>query len=146
MDETANEIEAHIDRTRERLGSNLKELEDKVDAVTDWREQFRERPQLFLGAAFIGGVVLASVLRPKTAGRGRSATALNPAGNGQGSVQAQALELWNNVQAALVGVASARIKEYIGEFVPGFDEHYRRAEQRAAAVDPTTSSMGRTTG
>ena len=52
MDETANEIEAHIDRTRERLGSNLRELEDKVDAATDWREHFRERPHLFLGAAF----------------------------------------------------------------------------------------------
>ena len=69
MDETANEIEAQIDQTRERLGSNLRELEDKVDAATDWREHFRERPQLFLGAAFIGGVVLASALKPKSAGR-----------------------------------------------------------------------------
>ena len=38
MDETANQIEAHIDRTRERLGSNLRELESRVDAATDWRE------------------------------------------------------------------------------------------------------------
>ena len=29
MDETANEIEAHIDRTRDRLGSNLRELEEQ---------------------------------------------------------------------------------------------------------------------
>ena len=145
MDETANEIEAQIDRTRERLGSNLRELEDKVDAATDWREHFRERPHLFLGAAFIGGIVLASALRPKSAGRARSATTLNLVGNGS-SVQAQALDLWNNVQAALVGVASARIKEYIGEFVPGFDEHYRRAEQRATAIDPTTSSISRMPG
>ena len=78
MDETANEIEAQIDRTRERLGSNLRELEDKVDAATDWREHFRERPHLFLGAAFIGGVVLASALRPKSAGRHRSAMAVSP--------------------------------------------------------------------
>ena len=63
MDETANQIEAQIDRTRERLGSNLRELEDKVDAATDWREHFRERPHLFLGAAFIGGVALASALQ-----------------------------------------------------------------------------------
>jgi len=63
MDETANEIEAHIDRTRERLGSNLRELEDKVDAATDWREQFRGRPHVFLGAAFVGGAMLARVLR-----------------------------------------------------------------------------------
>jgi hypothetical protein len=63
MDETANEIEAHIDQTRERLGSNLRELEDRVDAVIDWREHFRERPHVFLGAAFVGGAMLARVLR-----------------------------------------------------------------------------------
>ena len=146
MDETANQIEAQIDRTRERLGSNLRELEDKVDAATDWREHFRERPYLFLGAAFSGGVALASAVQPKSAGRAPSAAALNPRVNGNGSVQAQALELWDNVQAALVGLASAKIKEYIGELVPGFDEHYRRAEQRSAALDPTTTSIGRATG
>ena len=146
MDETANEIEAQIDRTRERLGSTLRKLEDEVDAVTDWREHFRERPNLFLGAALIGGILIASALRPKAAGRSLSAVAVNPPVSGSGSIHAQAWGLWNNVQGALVGVASARLKEYIGELVPGFDEHYRRAEQRAAAVDPTTASIGRTTG
>ena len=107
---------------------------------------FEERPHLFLGAAFIGGVVLASALRSKSAGRALSAAALNQRVNGNGSVQAQALELWDNVQAALVGLASTKIKEYIGELVPGFDEQYRRAEQRSAAIDPTTTSIGRASG
>ena len=49
-----------------------------------------------------------------------------------GSAQAQAMELWKHVQGALVGVAGARIKEFIEELVPGFDEHYRRAERRAS--------------
>ncbi len=144
MDETANQIEAHIDRTRERLGSHLRELEDKVEAATDWREHFRERPHVFLGGAFIGGMVLASALRSKSAGRPMSAGAMNPAVRGHGSVQAQARELWNNVQGALIGVATAQLKDYIGELVPGFDDHYRRAEQRAAAADPRTASRGRT--
>ena len=144
MDETANEIEAQIDRTRGRLRSNLKELEGKVDAATDWREHFRERPHVFLGAAFIGGLVLATALKPKTALRTLSAVAAHPGVGGNGSVQAQASELWNNIQGALAGVASARIKEYLGELVPGFDEHYRRTEQRAATVDPTAPSTGRT--
>ena len=65
MDETANEIEAHIDRTRERLGSNLRELEDKVEAVADWREQFRARPHVFLSAAFVGGAMLARAFRQR---------------------------------------------------------------------------------
>ena len=139
MDETANQIEAHIDRTRDRLGSNLRELEERVEAATDWREHFRERPHVFLGAAFIGGVVLASTLKSKSAGRPLSAVAVNPAVNGHGSAQRQALELWNNVQGALLGLATARIKDYIGELVPGFDDHYRRAEERAGAVDPSRS-------
>jgi Protein of unknown function (DUF3618) len=146
MDETANEIELQIDRTRERFGSNLRELEHKVDAATDWRQHFEERPHVFLGAAFIGGVVLASALRPKSAGRALSAAALNPRPNGSSSVQAQAFELWDNVQTALVGLATARIKEYIGELVPGFAEQYRLAEQRSASIDPTTTSIGRATG
>ena len=133
MDETANQIEAHIDRTRERLGSNLKELEDRVEAATDWREHFRERPHVFIGAAFIGGMALASALRAKSAGR-TPAMALNSGTVRAGSVHAQARELWNNVQMALVGVASEQIKGYISEMVPGFDDHYRRAEERAPAA------------
>jgi hypothetical protein len=145
MDETANQIEARIDRTRERLGSHLRELEDKVGAATDWRGHFRERPHLFLGAALIGGVVLASALKPKATVRALSATGINSRANRHGSVQTQALELWDNLQAALVGLAGARIKEYIGELVPGFDEQYRRAEQRSTTIAPTTTSIGRAT-
>src|SRR6185295_11730738 len=110
MDETANQIEAHIDRTRERLGSNLRELEDKVEAATDWREHFRDRPHMFLGAAFIGGIVLASALRSKSADRPLSGVAVDRTVSGHGSVQGQARELWNNVQGALLGVATAQIK------------------------------------
>ena len=67
MDEAAHKIEAQIDRTRERLGSNLRELEHRIDAATDWREQFRARPHLFLGGALAGGALLAAALRPTAA-------------------------------------------------------------------------------
>jgi hypothetical protein len=145
MDQTAHEIEAHIDRTRERLGSHLKELEDKVDAATDWRQHFGERPHLFLGAAFVGGAMLATALRAKSSRRSPQHAGNVSVADAGTSTQAQALELWNNVKGALIGVASARIKEYIGELVPGFDEHYRRREQRVAASDPATVELGRTT-
>jgi hypothetical protein len=138
MDETAHEIETHIGHTRERLGSNLKELEDKVDAATDWRQHFQERPHLFLGAAFVGGAILASALRTKSSRRSPDHAGITSFADGATSTQGQALELWNNVKGALIGVASARIKEYIGELVPGFDEHYRPADQRATASDPAT--------
>ena len=46
--------------------------------------------------------------------------------------QEQALELWNNIKSALMGVAAMRITEYVSELIPGFDEHYRRAQSHDA--------------
>lgn len=132
MDEAAHKIEAHIDRTRERLGSNLRELEHKVDAATDWREQFRARPHLFLGGAIAGGVLLAAVLRPSSSrdvfDSSNESNLASVSRNGV-NAQEQALELWNNVKGALIAVAAMRVTEYISELIPGFDEQYRRAAQ-----------------
>ena len=119
MADTVNEIEDQIDRTRERLGSTLRELEDKVEAVTDWREHFHQHPHLFLGAAFAGGVLLSAMGRPPR-------LAYDADDRQAGS---QALDLWHNVQGALMGVASARVMSYLNQLVPDFEEHYRRAEQ-----------------
>jgi len=46
------------------------------------------------------------------------------------NAQEQALELWNDIKGALIGVAAMRVTEYISDLIPGFDEHYRRAAQR----------------
>ncbi len=137
MDETGNEITSPIDRARDRLGSGLRERGTKVDSAADWREHFRERPQVFLGAAFAGGVILATAGRtPPSAGIVVDQSGPRP----------QALNLWHNIQRALIGVARVRIEEYIGQLVPGFDEHYRRAGQRAATFDPTREPLGQTAG
>lgn len=133
MDEAADKIEAQIDRTRERLGSNFRELEHKIDAATDWREQFRARPHVFLGGAIAGGALLAAVLRP-TAPRhavdSPSEDHLRAISRNGVDGREQALELWNNIKGALIGVAAMRITAYISELVPGFDEQFRRAAQR----------------
>ena len=133
MDEAADKIEAHIDRTRERLGSNLRELENKVDAATDWREQFRARPHIFLGATIAGGALLAAVLRRTSSRQVFDASTeahLGSVSRNGVNAQEQAIELWNNVKGALIGVAAVRITEYISQLIPGFDEHYQRAAQR----------------
>ena len=142
MVETPREIEAQIDRTRERLGSHLKELGHKVDAATDWREHYRARPHVFLGAAFAGGASLAIALH-KRSQRSRVDDTNNPfapdrefapARVVEGSTQAQVLELWQNIKGALIGVASMRVLQFLGELVPDFGEHYQRAEQRTGRL------------
>jgi Protein of unknown function (DUF3618) len=131
MAETVDQIEAHIDRTRQRLGSNLDELERRVDAATDWREQFRARPYTALGVAFAGGVVMATVLRRRSPGQ-RFATVRAAAAPSRRGIEAreQALDVWNNIKQALIGVATTRVTDYMGELIPGFHEHLQRAEQR----------------
>src|SRR6185295_14747304 len=106
MDKTVDEIEAHIDQTRQRLGSNLRELEQKVDAATDWREQFRARPYLALGIAFAGGVAMATVARHRSTAlldSPREAAALAPTRN-RSEVWEQTTEVLNNIKRALVAV------------------------------------------
>jgi hypothetical protein len=131
MAQTVQQIEAHIDRTREELGSNLHELGRRVDAATDWREHFRANPGLFVGAAFVGGLALAGLLRRSESRRragesGAAAFAANVSTAGD-----QALDVWSAVKSAAVGLACARLVDYLDQLLPGFHAHYRRAEQRA---------------
>jgi|RhiMethySRZTD1v2_1073278.scaffolds.fasta_scaffold00371_41 hypothetical protein len=142
MDQTPREIEEHIERTRERLGSHLVELEQKVEAATDWREHFRTRPHVFLGAALVGGATLAFVLHARHPRTVSDDAEIRRFADDPSSARAQVMELWSNLKGALIGVASARLKGYLGEFMPGFDEHYRRAEQRSE-THHSARSIGR---
>ncbi|MEO6828207.1 MAG: hypothetical protein ABI164_00240, partial [Acidobacteriaceae bacterium] len=63
MGTTASQIESHIEDKRESLSHNLRELESKVKAATNWRYQFENHPAAFLGAAFGGGALLAIAFR-----------------------------------------------------------------------------------
>ncbi|MES2223211.1 MAG: hypothetical protein V4587_19855, partial [Acidobacteriota bacterium] len=71
MGQTASQIENHIENKREDLGSNLRELENKVKSVTDWHHQFESHPLVFLGVAFGGGAVVASMFGGRPAERRR---------------------------------------------------------------------------
>ena len=131
MDKAADTIEAHIDRTRARLGSNLRELEEKVEAVTDWREHFRARPHVFLGGAFVGGALLAAAFHSGSDGSGSSQVGqfgVEP--TGRVNAHGEALELWDDIKGALIGVATAQLTRYIGDVIPGFAEHYQRRSRR----------------
>ena len=138
MGQAASQIENHIENERQELGSNLRELEDKVKSVTDWHHQFRNRPLVFLGLAFGGGAVLASMFgRPSgrrryptydrenraegSEGRPRTRRATSPA-------MEKAYEAWENVQGALVGIAATKVKDYADGIIPGFAEQYRQAQ------------------
>ena len=138
MDETTYQIEAHIEDTRRNLGSNLHELEEKVKSVTDWRQHFQTKPMTMIGIAFGGGILLASMLgghRYRRADRGypRPSHVAEPHSVSDGP-KTKALEAWDNVKGALIGVATTRIKDFVDQVIPGFHEQYQRTEEKAKTM------------
>lgn len=69
MGETKSEIAAHIEETRSDLGSNLQELEQKVKAAVDWKQQFQQHSGTMLSVAFGGGLVIAAMFGSRNNGK-----------------------------------------------------------------------------
>jgi hypothetical protein len=127
MGQTTDQIEHHIEQTRETLGSNLQELERKVKSATDWRQQFQERPMIMIGAAFGAGVLLATVVRGRRH-NGEPHFASRQDFAGTQTRKPQGPDLWDNLKSALLGVAATRVKDYVSGMVPGFREEFDRTQ------------------
>jgi hypothetical protein len=141
MGETTDQIESHIEHRREDLGSNLNELEQKVKSVADWRQQFQKNPKTMIGAAFGGGVLLASILGGrKRSGSGdvsplQSETLGTQARSSVRARKHEALQMWDTMKGALLGAAASQFKNLLTEVVPGFQEQYRKAEAEKDATN-----------
>jgi hypothetical protein len=130
MGQTTHQIEDHIESTRDALGSNLHELEQRVKSVTDWKQQFKKRPLTMVGAAFGGGVFLAAMLGgQKSRRRNYGSGAVDSDGHPATDYHKQhALDTWDNIKGALIGLAAMRVKDLVGEMVPGFAEQFQETE------------------
>jgi hypothetical protein len=136
MGQTTNQIEAHIENTRDELGANLKEFEQKVKSVTDWKYHFENNAMTMLGVAFGGGVLLASVVGGNKRRGARRLYSYSSQQNmpephtGTDLQKNKALETWDNIKGALIGVAATRFKDFVGEVVPGFQEQFQKTEAK----------------
>jgi len=131
MGQTTDQIERHIEDTRGALGSNLQELEHKVKSVTDWKQHFQNNPMTMLGAAFGGGILLATMLGTKHGSRRGNDSASHV---GTDLQKNKAMETWDNIKGALIGVAATRFKDFVGEVVPGFQEHFQQTEEKLRPI------------
>jgi len=131
MGETTNQIENHIEDTREDLGSNLQELERKVKSVTDWKHYYEKSPMTMIGVAFGAGVLLAAMGGKKhyRSKRRFASSQSHDLSSGMHREKNKVMETWDNIKGALLGVAATRVKDYVGDIVPDFHEHYDRAQQ-----------------
>jgi hypothetical protein len=129
MGQTTDQIENHIENKREDLKSNLRELESRVNAATDWRHHFNNHTGAMVAAAFGGGVLLSTMVGKRKGAEVASANG-SPANvaRSRTGTKHQVMETWDTVMSALAGVAATKFKGMLGEVVPGFREHLAKAE------------------
>jgi len=141
MGDTSDQIERHIQETRNDLSDNFNELEEKVRTAIDWRAQFEERPISMMALAFGGGILLSALLPSRRSSRRRSSVS-NPnsssdrhtsdlpfkSRNEYNDNASSPLETWDAVKGALVGVATTKLSGFIKDVLPGFTQEFTKAQ------------------
>jgi hypothetical protein len=123
MGQTTHQIENQIEKTRDDLGANFQELEQKVKEITDWRHHYQNHPMTLMGVAFAGGLVVATIFGGTR--RRRSVVPSPVSTSVMSRPRRKAVDTWDQIQEALVGVAAARVTDFVGELIPGFAEQFR---------------------
>jgi hypothetical protein len=129
MGQRTDQIENQIEDKREDLKSNLQELETRVKTATDWRHYFEEHTGTMIAAAFGGGVLLAAMVSGRSDRASLSqAGDSEPARQWRTGTKNEVLDNVDSIKSALVGAAATRLKGFLGEIVPGFQEHLAKTE------------------
>jgi hypothetical protein len=133
MGEKSNQIERRIIAERGQLGENLNELQSRVEEATDWRFQFQKRPMLMMGVALGGGLLLAGVTRGRSRSRReyseRRVDIPHEHSRGTELQKNKALETFDTIKGAMIGVAANTFKDLLAQLVPGFHEQFEKTAQ-----------------
>jgi hypothetical protein len=152
----SDRIKRSIDLQRGDLGRDIQELERRVKTTMDWRAQFQKSPMTMIGIAFGGGVLLSTLIgraqhsrparrrsRNEDWGRADYGDVSEHEHDSPGaSYQKQkALDTWDNIKAALIGVAASKFRTFLGQAVPGFEEQYHKTEKEKPGSGTATVDM-----
>jgi hypothetical protein len=146
MGEKSNQIEQQIATERGQLGQNLNELQSRVEEATDWRFQFQKRPMVMMGVALGGGLLLAAVTgrrsRPRNYYPEHHADMHQEHRRGTELQKNKALETFDTIKGAMIGVAANTFKDLLGQLVPGFHEQFQKTaqEKRAGSMSDVSDS------
>jgi hypothetical protein len=146
MGERTDEIERHINETRNELGENIDELQQKVKTTFDWRAQFQQRPWTLVGAAFGGGLLVSMLIPKGRSSSGASRQRWQPerfrhegrrleynAGEGRSAFAQKTAGVWDNISSALLTAGVSRLTNFVEELLPGFQEHFRRRQSQGGS-------------
>ena len=151
MGETSEQIERHIEQKQSELGSDLNELEQRVKRAFNWRAQVDEHPMACLAVAFAGGMVLSVALSGRGRHRRASESSVEPWGDVPVSPararrstrqKAHAIDAWDDIKDALVGVAATKLVGFLDRTLPGFQGEFQKAARSRPAWSSFDSSGG----
>jgi hypothetical protein len=83
----------------------------------DWKQHFNAKPGALLAAALVGGIALSLLIGGGGGGRRRPRYSGTPPLPQPRAAQAGS-EMWSRVKGALIGLAAARITDYVGRIIP----------------------------
>jgi ElaB/YqjD/DUF883 family membrane-anchored ribosome-binding protein len=169
MGQTADELRQEIDAKRQDASQKIGQIEEKVTGTADqvreqvaqtfdWRHQVQERPLTAVSAAFIGGIVLSSVLSRdddepradhrrggsyKTVRYGERAFA-NKSGGVMDAVRNAARssgleDTINSMAGAMMSSVSDRMKQVAEQSFPGMADKLQNAASQGKAGDGSSS-------
>ena len=142
MGEKSNQIERRIETERGQLGENLHELQSKVEGLTDWRAQFQKRPMVMMGVAVGGGLLLASMTGRRSSRSKRHYTESRPDisssehRRGTELQKTKALETFDTIKGAMIGLAANTFQDFLGQLIPGFREQVEKTAQEKRSIGP----------
>ena len=154
MGEKPDQIERHIYDERNQLGEDIHELRQKVRTAVDWRAQVNQRPWIMVGAAFGGGLLLSMLFsglrNSQRSSRDWSRHSWRSASHRPERRRSQEWDektssLWDNIRAAALAVAGSRLSSLIEGVLPGFQERYKRRQQRGGSPHNGPESAWRRT-
>lgn len=111
-------LEREIAAERADLHANLALLEDRARELTDWRRQVRKQPLVAVGAAAVGGLMLAMM----TDGRPRSAGSQTADGADEPRSRSRSHLIIDRIVSALAVVAAERAFAALGINMPAADD------------------------
>jgi hypothetical protein len=131
MAERPDQIERHIESTRNELGNNLQELQHKVKQAADWKTYYERNPMMMVGLAFGGGVLLSGFLGGKTGSPGQRDRIRSE----RGPDRSQVNQMLETLKGALIGVTATKLRTVLDQVIPGFNEQYQKIERAGASYN-----------
>jgi hypothetical protein len=108
---------------RDEFGMKIHEFKSRGPSAADWKKQFEDHPEVYIGVALVGGALLAVLAGSYMRGR---RTGLQTSSSPSPIVE-KAAAAFATAKSALLGLAITRFRDYADSVLPGFSEHYQKA-------------------